>query len=79
MRTPAFYAKSRNIGKMTARIVQPGHAESIVSEFPGMPHRDVVILAASIETVLSLAGRQEVKSRGERTADGARFMTRWRV
>ena len=78
-RTPAFYTRSRNVGKMSAQILSAGIAESIVSEFPGMPLRDIVALAASIETVLTLAGRVDVKSRGTRTPDGARFLTRWRV
>jgi hypothetical protein len=77
VRTPAFYAKSRNTGAMASRILFPGRSESIVSGFPTIPERDIVILAASIETVLTLAGRREVASRGERIADGARFITRW--
>jgi len=79
VRTPAFYAKSRNTGYMASRILVPGKSESIVSGFPTIPDRDIVILAASIETVITLAGRQDVKSKGERTTDGARFFTRWRV
>jgi hypothetical protein len=79
VRTPAFYAKSRSVGYMASRILAPGKSESIVSGFPAIPERDIVILAASIETVIALAGRQEVRSRGERTSDGARFLTTWRV
>jgi len=79
VRTPAFYAKSRNVGRMETRILSPGTSESIVSEFPTMPDRDIVILAASIETVLTLAGRSDVKTKGERTTEGARFLTRWRI
>ena len=78
-RTPAFYAKSRSVGQMATRILVPGKSESIVSGFPTIPERDIVILAASIETVIALAGRKDVKSVGERTRDGARFLTRWRV
>jgi hypothetical protein len=77
LRTPAFYARSRNVGKMETRILYPGMSESIVSEFPTIPERDVVILSASIETVLTLAGRSGVKSKGERIRDGAKFVTRW--
>jgi len=77
VRTPAFYAKSRSVGYMATRILAPGKSESIVSGFPDIPERDIVILAASIETVIELAGRQAVKSRGERTSDGARFLTTW--
>jgi hypothetical protein len=79
VRTPSFYAKSRNVGAMESRILFPGRSESIVSAFPTIPDRDIVILAASIETVLTLAGRREVQSRGERIAEGARFITRWKV
>lgn len=78
VRTPAFYAKSRSVGYMASRILEPGRAESIVSGFPAIPDRDIVILAASIETVLTLASRQDVKAQGERFSDGARFHTRWR-
>jgi hypothetical protein len=76
-RTPAFYARSRNTGKMATRIIARGLSESIVSEFPTIPDRDIVILSASIETVLTLAGRSGVKSKGERIRDGAKFVTRW--
>jgi hypothetical protein len=79
VRTPAFYAKSRSVGYMASRILEPGRSESIVSGFPTIPDRDIVILAASIETVITLAGRKDVKSKGERTPDGARFITRWQV
>jgi hypothetical protein len=79
LRTPAFYAKSRNVGRMETRILTPGTSESIVSDFPTIPQRDIVILSASIETVLTLAGRAEVKSRGERIHGGAKFFTRWSV
>jgi hypothetical protein len=79
VRTPAFYAKSRNVGRMETRILSPGTSESIVSGFPTIPQRDIVILAASIETVLALAGRAGVKTKGERIGDGARFFTRWEV
>jgi hypothetical protein len=78
-RTPAFYAKSRSVGHMSSYILVPGKSETIVSGFPAIPERDIVILAASIETVITLAGRREVKSKGERTSDGARFLTSWRV
>jgi hypothetical protein len=79
VRTPAFYAKSRSVGYMASRILEPGKSESIVSGFPTIPQRDIVILAASIETVITLAGRKDVKSSGERMPDGARFITRWQV
>jgi hypothetical protein len=79
VRTPAFYAKSRNVGRMETRILTPGTSESIVSGFPTIPERDIVILSASIETVLTLAGRAGVKTKGERISDGAKFMTRWAV
>ncbi len=77
VRTPAFYAKSRSVGYMASRILEPGRAESLISGFPTIPDRDIVILAASIETVLTLANRQSVRSKGERHPDGARFITTW--
>ena len=79
VRTPAFYAKSRSVGHMSSYILVPGKSETIVSGFPEIPERDIVILAASIETVIALAGRRDVKSKGERTPDGARFLTSWRA
>jgi len=79
VRTPMFYSRSRNIGTMSARIIEPGRSESIVSGFPTMPDRDIMVLAVSVETVLTLAGRRDVKCRGERSPDGAIFFSRWRV
>ena len=78
-RTPLLYSKSRSKGSMTAHVRSPGVAVAEVCGWPAMPPRDIRALALSIETLVRLAGRADVRARGEATADGARYDIRWRA
>jgi hypothetical protein len=76
-RTPIFYAKSRNIGRLEARMVGPGRSEVILSGWPGVSTRHIRTLGVSMETVIRLAGRQKVRATWEPTGDGARYALSW--
>lgn len=78
-RTAVIYAKSRNVGKMTAHITGPGRGEQVVTEWPGMHERHIRGLALSVETVLRLAGRESVKVTSHPTRDGAVIKASWKA
>jgi hypothetical protein len=78
-RTPVVYSLSRNIGRLTSRIVAPGKAEVTLNDWPGVSARQVRTLGISIVTVVTLAGRKEVSVTSTPTADGAVFQLSWRV
>lgn len=76
-RTPLFYSKSRNVGRLSGRVVARGQAELILSDWPGVSARHVRALGVSVATVVELAGRQGVKVVSELTRDGARYRLTW--
>lgn len=78
-RAPLLYSKTRSKGAMSARVVARGRAVAEVSGWRDMPPRDVLALGISIRALVSLAGREDVTVRGERTAGGAEYTIRWRV
>jgi hypothetical protein len=78
-RTPVVYSMSRNVGKLTARIVAPGKSEITLSEWPGVSGRHVRTLGISMVTVVTLAGRKEVTVTSTPTPDGAVFLMTWRT
>ena len=78
-RTPVVYSLSRNIGRLTARIVSPGKSEVVLTEWPGVSARHVRTLGISIATVVTLAGRKNVGVTSTPTDDGARFHLTWRA
>lgn len=76
-RTPLLYTRTRSRGAMTARIVERGVGIAELTDWASIPQRDVLALSISIRSFLTLAGRREVRVRGERTATGARFHSTW--
>jgi hypothetical protein len=77
-RTPVVYSLSRNIGRLSARVVSTGKAEVTLAEWPGVSARHVRTLGISIATVVTLAGRKEVGVTSKPTADGAVYELTWR-
>lgn len=77
-RTPVVYSLSRNIGKLTAKVVAPGKSEVTLSEWPGVSPRHVRTLGVSIVTVVTLAGRKDATITSTPTQDGAVFQLSWR-
>jgi hypothetical protein len=78
-RTPVVYSMSRNVGKLTARMVAPGKSEVTLSEWAGVSSRHVRTLGLSIVTVVTLAGRKEANVTSTPTPDGAVFQLTWRA
>ena len=78
-RTPVVYSLSRNIGRLTSRMVSPGKAEVTLSEWVGVSARHVRTLGISIATVVRLAGRKDVAVTSSPTNDGAVFHLTWRA
>jgi hypothetical protein len=64
---------------MRSELVEPGRAACTVTGWPNVPPRDVRALELSIQTLLRLAGRDEVRVEGRSTADGARFDVAWKI
>jgi len=78
-RTPILYARARNIGRLEARTVAPGLAELTLTEWPGASERSIRTLAVSVETILTIAGRRNVKVGWRLTVDGAAYRVSWRA
>jgi hypothetical protein len=78
-RTPVVYSLSRNIGRLTARMVSPGKAQVTLSDWVGVSARHVRTLGISIATVVTLAGRKDVGVTSTPAADGAVFHLTWRA
>jgi hypothetical protein len=79
MRAASMYGKTRNLGKLTARIPQPGRAELTLTEFPNMRPRWARTVAIGIEVVLTLSGRANAVVTSAVQPDGASFIARWRA
>ena len=77
-RTPIFYSKSRNVGRLEAKMTGPNRSEVLLSGWPGVSARHVRTLAVSIETVIRLAGRATARVTWEPTPDGAKYSVNWR-
>lgn len=77
-RTPTFYAKTYNVGKLTSSF--PGKGEAIVtlSEWPSISDLQLHGLATGIQTTLRVAGRKEARAIGKRTKDGAEYHCVWK-
>jgi hypothetical protein len=76
-RTPIIYGKSRNVGKLTARMVGRGSSEMILEAWPDIDARNVRTIAVSTETILRVAGRRNVRATWAPTWEGARFKVQW--
>jgi hypothetical protein len=77
-RTPVIYAKSRNIGQLEARLVEPCHAELVLSGWSDVSERQLRVLAVSIQRVVELSARHDVQISFARTPQGGRYQLRWR-
>jgi hypothetical protein len=78
-RAGLLYSRSRNVGQLHARMVAPGHAEFLLTDWPNVPERELRLIGINIDGALTLAGRHDVRLRVARTADGSRYELHWRV
>ena len=77
-RTPVIFSKAYNRGRLVPRIPQPGRGEIELVDWPRTPDWPFRGTKVGIEMVLTLAGRQEVRVEGKKTATGAAFVASWR-
>lgn len=77
-RTPLFYSKGFDTGRLSARIPSPGQAEVELVDFPDISDVDLQGVRITIETVLRLAGRKDVRGTQQRTPQGGRFVVTFR-
>ena len=77
-RTPMIYQRSRNTGQLNARVIEPGHAELLLTDWPSVSERHLRTIGVSIQRIVELAGRHDVRLTIQRTAEGGRYQLRWR-
>jgi hypothetical protein len=78
-RTPGIYARSRNVGRLTARMLEPGIAELVLSDWPGVSTRHMRTLGVSMAQVAELSGRRDPCFAYTPTRDGAVYRLSWTV
>jgi hypothetical protein len=76
-RCSAVYMRSRNVGQLSARIVEPGLAELILAGWPDAPQRQVRIIGISVAIAVTMSGRRDVRFEFDKRPDGARYELRW--
>ena len=77
-RTPIIYAKTRNVGRLTARSPARNKAEIILSSYPHCGFRDVRAIGVGLEAALRLTGRKDVRLHHTMRPDGALYLAEWR-
>ncbi len=78
-RTPMLYRKGFQRGRLEARVTAPGVAEVQVHDWHDMPAFSLRGLRIAIETVMSLAGRKNVRIKNQRNERGPMFIVTWAV
>lgn len=78
-RTPRIYARALNRGELVSRVVAPGRAEIRVAGWPDIPEFSLRGVRIAIESVLRLAGRDDVRVVDSRGPDGPIFVATWRA
>lgn len=76
-RTPMFYARSYDAGKLESSFPSPGQAIVTLSEWPTISPIQMLGLGVGIETTLRVAGRSGAKVHARRTPDGASYHCTW--
>lgn len=78
-RAPLVFSRGLSAGKLDARIVRPGSAEIRLTGWTGVSDMQINGIAVGAETMLSCAGRQNVRVASHRTLDGACWIATWHV
>lgn len=77
-RTSMMYRKARNVGELTSEIVADRHARLTLRDHPAVTERQARTLGISIEEVLRLTGRRDVRVERALRPDGAVYDVTWR-
>jgi hypothetical protein len=78
-RTPLLFSKTFDRGEMTTRVIEKGHAECRVTGWPEITPMQVQGIGIGVQTVLTVAGRKDVRVARERTPTGALYQATWRA
>lgn len=76
-RTPMFYARTYDTGKLESVFPSPGQAMVTLTEWPSISPIQQLGLGVGIETTLRVAGRAGAKVHARKTADGALYHCTW--
>lgn len=76
-RAPVFYRKSYDTGVLEGSIPEPGHAVTTLRAYPNISDIQLNGVRVGTEAVLAAAGRQGVRGKHRRTADGAIIDSWW--
>ncbi len=77
-RVPLIYSKTYDQGEMIGEIPEPGRGIATVTGWPEIPECEIRALAVATCSVMECAGRENVRSRWERTREGARIYLAWK-
>lgn len=77
-RAPVLFSKSYNRGRIISSISEPGMGHVELVDWPNAPDWPIRGLGIGIETVLRVAGREDIRIEGKRTASGAAYLATWR-
>jgi hypothetical protein len=77
-RSQVLYSRSRSVGQVSARLVEPGHAELVLRGRPNGPSRTIRSLAISNEVLLRLTGRRQVVTVADERPGGGVVTVRWK-
>ncbi|MFT5352860.1 MAG: DNA-binding transcriptional ArsR family regulator [Polyangiales bacterium] len=78
-RAPVVFSRGLSAGTLSARIIRPGSAEIRLTGWDGVSDMQINGIAAGAETVLTCAGRHNVRMASHRTLDGACWLATWHV
>ena len=76
-RCPVFFGKSYNRGRLSAHVSAPGRGQVDLVDWPDAPDWPLRGSRAGIETVMTAAGRRDVRVQAKRTHEGAVFLITW--
>ena len=76
-RTPVFYARSYNRGRLVSDVPEPGRGEIDLLDWPDAPEWTLRAVSVGVITVLEISGRPGAAVTWERTPDGAHFRATW--
>lgn len=77
-RTQSIFARSYNRGRLEACVPTKGRGEITLHDWPNAPEWPIRATRIGIETVLRLAGRNDVRVTSKRTPTGAEYLATWR-
>lgn len=77
-RSAMVYAHTRNTGELRGKLIAPGRAELVLTDWPGVPARSARNFAIGIEMILLASGRVDPAVRFVASPEGGSFYCTWR-